>query len=366
MRTDFSVLCLAGDKDGGCGFYRIREPARVTAPLGVDITVDTSVPIEASITESGQTNIHKLLVEPDLIVFQRPLLNSFVQLIRFAQNRGIACVVEIDDDLKATHPNNVAYPGLNPKTSPRSNWDYLVEACELADLVTTSTPNLARRYAAHGRFRVLRNCVPQENLDLEVYHNSNAPRLGWSGTVQTHPEDLDVAGPHISAALNNFGKDKDFYIVGDGQFVREKLLLKDDNKINATGWVVRGDYIHTLADHFDVGVVPLKIDHFNHSKSWLKMLEMASVGIPSVGSPTEDNTVLAKITGTPIATKPKDWQKHLKPLLSNPDYYEERSTHVRDAVRLLTYEENAGNWVEAWNMALEVRASRQKVFASRG
>lgn len=364
MKTDLQVLCLAGDEDGGCGFYRIREPARVTTPYGLDVTVDTSVPIEASQSADGSIRIHSLLVEPDIIVLQRPLLGSFVELIKYAQDRGIACVVEIDDDLKATHPDNIAFPGLNPKTSPVSNWNNLVQACELADLVTTSTPNLARRYAPHGRFRVLRNRVPEENLGLEVYHNTFAPRLGWSGTVQTHPEDLDVAGPHISAALNNFAKDKNFYVVGDGHLVKEKLLFTD-TKVNATGWVPRADYISILADHFDVGVVPLKIDHFNNSKSYLKMLEMASVGIPAVGSPTEENVHLAEILGLPVAKKPKDWQKHLRRLLEGGDYYEERSTAVREAVAPLTYENHAEDWIEAWGAALEYRAKRQNVFASK-
>jgi glycosyltransferase involved in cell wall biosynthesis len=364
MRTDLQVLCLAGDEDGGCGFYRIREPARVTRPYGLDVTVDTSVPIEATMPEDGKIDIKALLVEPDVIVFQRPLLNSFVELIKFAQNRGIACVVEIDDDLMATHKDNIAYHAMNPKTSHISNWDNLKQACELADLVTTSTPNLARRYAAHGRFRVLRNRVPAENLDLEVYHNTLRPRLGWSGTVQTHPEDLDVAGPHIAAAINNFAKDKDFYVVGDGKYVKEKLMLRN-SEVQATGWVPRADYILTMSEHFDIGVVPLKIDHFNNSKSWLKMLEMASVGIPSVGSPTEENTALAEILGNKIARKPKDWQRHLKALLSSPDAYQERSDAVREAARPLTYENHAEEWIEAWNAAQEYGAQRPKKYLTR-
>jgi glycosyltransferase involved in cell wall biosynthesis len=362
MRTDLQILCLAGDLDGGCGFYRIREPARVAQAEGIDITVDTELPVDAYVLSDGSIDIRKMLIEPDIIIFQRPLLDSFVQVIKFAQNRGIACVVEIDDDLKATHPHNVAYEHLNPATSPTSNWEHLMEACDLADLVITSTPNLARRYAAHGRYRICRNYMPESVFDIEVQHSPVAPRLGWSGTIQTHPEDLDVAGPHISAALNNFARNKNFYIVGDGYLVKERLHLKEHNEVIDTGWVPRGDYIGTLAEHIDVGVVPLKIDHFNNSKSWLKMLEMAAVGIPSVGSPTEENIALAEILGNKTAKKPKDWQRHLKPLLSDPAHYLERSEAVREAARPLTYENHIGDWVEAWNQALENRSNASRKF----
>jgi hypothetical protein len=92
---------------------------------------------------------------------------------------------------------------------------------------------------------------------------------------------------------------------------------------------------------------------------------MASVGIPSVGSPTEENIALAEILGNRIAKKPRDWQRHLKDLLSSPDAYQERSDAVREAARPLTYENHAEEWIEAWNAAQEYGAKRPKKYLTR-
>ena len=317
----------------------------------MDVSVQTELPVEA-VVRNGKYTVSKIQVQPDVIVFQRPLLEAFYDTMLFAQKKGIACVVEIDDDLKATDPGNIAYDAMNPKTSPTSNWDFLVKCCDIADLVICSTSELARRYAPHGRFRVLRNRIPAEEFKREKIAFPEL-RVGWTGTVQTHPQDIDAAGSHIGAAIANYADDPNFYVVGDGQFVKEKLHLHGD--VIPTGWVPREDYLHTMNGHIDIGVVPLKLDQFNHSKSWLKSLEMASQGIPSVVSPTIENTLLSEVTGNPIATKMKDWQKHLKRLLTDRDFYDERSWTVRESVSSMTYENHVEDWIEAWNSAVENR-----------
>jgi glycosyltransferase involved in cell wall biosynthesis len=279
-------------------------------------------------------------------------------LIEACQEKGIACIVELDDDLMATHKNNIAYDALNPKTNDVSNWNWLKACCDKADLVTVSTPNLAHRYAPHGRVKVLRNCIPEDEFKREKTP-AELLRLGWTGTVQTHPEDLMVVGGQINAALNGSLGDPGFYVVGDGEDVSRALSLTEHNPVHATGWVERDKYFAEVNSHIDVGIVPLTIDTFNTSKSYLKSLEFASQGIPSVVSATDENRYLSNITGNPVVHKPKDWQRYLKPLLSDKDFWLERSAAVRESVRPLTYENHAEDWIIAWNRALENRTLKK-------
>lgn len=354
--TELKIHALAADQ-GGCGFYRVYEPARVTAEHGVDIKVDTELPGEILIHPNGDVDVESLDLDGvDVVIFQRPMLSAFIKAMEVAQSMGIACVVELDDHLSAVHPNNMAYHELQPSNNPVYNYAILERACDLADMVTVSTHALGAYYAKHGRFRVLPNRIPAVEL-LRTHSTPEKRRLGWTGTLQVHPEDLDVAGPHIASALN-MSPDPNFYVVGDGEGVREKLYLAEDSEVIATGWVPREDYLRTMNEHIDVGIVPLKLDRFNQAKSWLKQLEFASQGIPTVVSGTEQNTELAQILGNPIAKRPRDWPKHLRRLMTDDDFYFERSAAVRSAVAPLTYENHAEDWIEAWESAVLHRRSQ--------
>lgn len=353
VNTDLRVFSFPGDVGGGCSFYRMIEPARVAEVEGVDITVTTDIPVDGWSEPDGFVNIERINFDADVAIFQRPMLQVIADIIPKLQRKGIACIVELDDDLLAVDKDNIAYRALHPKYSRISNWDWLVLSCQRANLVTTSTPSLAQRYAPHGRYRVLRNRLPESVFDYPKEMGWDGPRLGWSGTVQTHPWDLDECGSQINATLNSYAQDPNFYVVGDGEWVKDKLRLLSNNQVIATGWVDQPRYIETLGLHMDVGIVPLKLDLFNQGKSALKSMEMASQGIPSVVSATSENIWLSEYTGNTVAYKQKQWQQGLKRLLSDNDYWLERSEAVREAVRPMTYENHVEEWIEAWNAAKE-------------
>ena len=199
---DQRVLLVAGDEDGGCGHYRMREPARVAAAAGVDVRVDTAVPVEAEVGRDGRLRVERLEADYDVIVIQRPSLGLFHQLIPHLRDRGVAIAVELDDDIAAVHAGNVSSSAFDPRHSPHSNWQHILRACDMADLVIASTPAIARRYGTSRGVRavVARNLVAEADL-ARPKERAERPRLGWTGTVQTHPEDLDVVGPHLKAAM---------------------------------------------------------------------------------------------------------------------------------------------------------------------
>jgi glycosyltransferase involved in cell wall biosynthesis len=344
---------------GGCGFYRCFEPARVVSSYGLTVEVNQDLETEAYIQPTGETEFRSVSLDADVVVLQRPVARGFSDLIPFLQRKGMAVVVEIDDDLMATPVTNIAHRSLNPKYNSAANWDWLYKACQMADLVTCSTPNLGRRYAPHGRFAVLRNLIPEQELKRDKTPADHL-RVGWSGTAQTHAEDLIVPGVHVNAGIQQWAEDFNFYVVGDGVRVKESLMLSGE--VVPTGWVPRENYIETVNNHFDIGIVPLKLDEFNRGKSWLKQMEMASQGIPSVVSPTEENIELAKITGNQVVHKPQHWQRGLKALLTDRDYYLERSAAVRESVSHLTYENHADLWIDAWRQAIDNRFAARSVI----
>jgi glycosyltransferase involved in cell wall biosynthesis len=352
------VLALAAD-NSGCGFYRLRAPAEEVAKLGVEITIDSNLEVNASKNEStGRIEVNEIYTDADLIVFQRPLDNAFSSAIKQAKRQGIATVVEIDDDFSFINKNNAAYTAISTLDHTGAKW--VEEAARLADLVTVSTPQLSK-YARHGRFSVLRNCVPDEifNVPLNNKTDQGWPRIGWTGSVQTHPNDLQATKGAVSDILlkNNLN----FNVIGDGLHVSTNLQLDKSTAVYATGWVDISLYYQYIASFLDIGIVPLELSPFNQAKSALKGLEYAALGVPFVASPTREYERMEAYGIGKTAKSPGDWRRHLQRMIDRPSETERIGRESRDRIKAEhTYSVNAPKWLEAWEKAIDYRKTHHE------
>lgn len=326
------VELLAAD-DGACGFYRMRLPA---AHAGVEATVSDGLKLGWKQTPRG-IELVDAVSDADVVVLQRPAKYELAAAVPLLQARGVAVVVDMDDDFTAIDPQNPAW-GAGEALA-------INEACRMADLVTVTTPALAQRYAPHGRVAVLPNYVPASYLSVVGTHD----RIGWAGSVKTHPNDLQVTRGAVANALRTAGKR--FHIIGDGERVRQNLGL--DHQPTITGIVPLEQYPREVAT-LAVGVVPLADTTFNRAKSALKLLEYAALGVAAVASPTPDNERLHAEGAGVLAHRPRDWRRALTDLLADRDEVVERG---REVARANTIERNAWRWAEAWATALVNRRS---------
>lgn len=331
--------------EGGCGHYRMRWPAEALAAEGHDVHLHEGLPAQWVDTPDGPRVVGCEPVDCDVVVFQRPLQRALADVIPHLQAQGVAVVVEIDDDFSAVPIRNVSFHHVHPKLSPDRNFQHLQRACAQADLVTCTTPALARRYAKHGRVRVLPNCVPRRYLDIQPVDSLS---VGWSGSVDTHPDDLEVTRGAIGRVCADIGVP--FRVVGTGKGVRERLGLRDP--VEACGWVPIDDYPAKVAE-LGVGIVPLSQSKFNQAKSWLKGLEMAAVGVPFVAAPTEDYRRLHAEGAGWLAERPRQWEHLVRLLLANGGAREELAALGRQTAGRWTVEANAWRWWEAWTDAHE-------------
>lgn len=340
---------------GGCGHYRLIWPAEALAAQGVDVTViRPTEPDEQQVQATWWTDdagvstlVDVRAPEADVVVLQRPLTDTLAQSIPMLQAQGIRVVVEIDDDFEMISRRNISWSAVHPASSPRRNWQHLREACRVADWVVVSTPALATRYGKHGRVSVVPNCVPSWYLGVEAEPHDGVV-VGWTGTVQTHPDDLQVTRGAVGRAVRAAGAT--FAVVGTGKGVRDRLGL--DEQPLAAGWVPIERYPEAVAQ-FDVGIVPLELTAFNEAKSWLKGLEMAALGVPFVASPTGPYLELAKRGAGLTASKPREWESTVRRLaLEGPERLE-RAEAAREVARRLTIEGHADRWLEAWGRAAD-------------
>jgi len=348
------VLAFPADQ-GGCGLYRLIHACRTLIAQGAeaDYVVDDDPPerqLQAQWYRDEDGVDHVMDVVPpeaDVVVLQRPLASKFRSAIPALQAKGVRVVVEIDDDFEHISPRNISWKAVQPNLSPGRNRAHLAHACELADLVTVSTPALADVYGRHGRVVVVPNCVPESYLLLRQDPHDDV-YIGWSGSTETHPDDLQVCGNGIARAVAATGAK--VAIVGTGKGVRRNLGLAETPL--ASGWRTLLDYPEALAQ-FDVGIVPLELSPFNEAKSWLKGLEMAAVGVPFVASPTQQYRALTAMGAGLLAESPRQWEGIVKRLVRDEGWRAEMAQQGRAVAERWTIEGNVERWTDAWAKALD-------------
>lgn len=334
---------LAYTRDDACALYRLYMPGRMLHHQGHDVEV--KVDIQTIFAEDGRA----IDVEPthDVMVLSRPMSRHMLTIVKLLQDRGVAVVVEVDDNARLLHPSHKGWKKLHPRYSPDYNWKILEEAASMADWVTVTTPALAEEYGKHGRVSILPNYVPESYLSIRP---EKEPVIGWGGSIDVHPTDLPVLGGSIANITREF--DMKFRHIGTGD--ADKVLGVDKDYFQRLPWQPILTYPEEVA-RFAVGVVPLHDNDFNQSKSWLKGLEYSALGVPFVASPTDEYRRLNKLGAGLLASKPRQWQSQLKSLLSSRELWLETREAGIEAAKELTYEKNAWKWMEAWEQALNHR-----------
>ena len=346
------VLVVRADA-GGSGFYRVNEPVRAVQELGLgNLEVEVTGEVEAMAGQNpdGSVEVARIMTDADVIVLQRPLRQQIHEVAKAAKRQEIALVVELDDDFETVSRHNAAWRHVNPRTSPLHNVDWLRKTLSLADAITVSTGPLMK-YAdlTAGKLGyVVRNRMPERVLDAVAALPQPEHRLlGWTGTVFTHPFDLQqiqratrALVPEVSPRL---------VVVGQEEGVAATAGVRPE-EVEATDWVptVEG-YLETVRTHIGVGVVPLEPGPFNEGKSFLKGLEYAVCGIPFVASNTAEYRLLEVCGAGRIARRPNEWTKLLRGLLTDEDRYGRMAEDGLLAVRKdWILEDHAHEWVDAW------------------
>lgn len=99
---------------------------------------------------------------------------------------------------------------------------------------------------------------------------------------------------------------------------------------------------------------------FISHNSFLKPLEYASLGLPSIMSPRAEYVRLHREHGIGnLAPGPREWQKLMRDLATNPGRRVEESARDRQQViDHLTIEANAWRWLEIWETAFKIQRSQ--------
>lgn len=323
-------------KPSGCGWYRIVMPMTALAGHGHD-------------TWHGppQKFTSERRAYP-LIVSQRMDKYDALGDWRRLATPGRRLVYEIDDDVfNVTIENWMAY---RIYSRPEVQEAVAVSA-GIADMVTVTTEPLAEVMRKFSRnVRVLPNCVPDEIASFPAPWEQDRPgvTIGWTGGA-SHARDLAMIATPLRHVLER-NPAASLHILGTD--FRPTIGAAED-RMRFTEWIasdVTLAYYWALTA-FDIGLAPLTGTTFDMSKSAIKALEYAALGIPVIASDCEPYRAFVAdgVNGYLIRRK-GDWAKRIAELVNDPDARHAMGAKGREMV---TAGHTIGTGWRAWADAYE-------------
>ncbi len=331
MAEPLRIWGWAADSSG-CQAYRIRFPfmaMKEMDPEGLFLGIGTTIRPEAK-------------EMADVIIGQRVCMKGPSTLWKkWAQEGQKKLVYELDDDLWNIDPaNQRAYYYFNDRDLQAR----LLENIQMAHVVTVSTPELADMVyekTRHQNIHVIPNAVPAWLLDHEAPRNHH---VGWGGSP-THHGDFGLLRQGMKKFLQHNPR-KTFHTIGMDYAEWMKL---PKGQCHHTPWVpTPEDFFRTI--DYSVGVAPLADTVFNRSKSDIKFLELAALGIPTIASdvPAYNRSILDSQNGF-LVKNDHEWGRVLKATVDQPEFFAEMGQDAKEYVaKSRTTTHTAPMWVNAF------------------
>jgi len=318
-------------KPSGCGWYRIVLPLDQLKANGWKVGYQAGTPPE----KIGE---YRLIVGERLDKPQ--VLGAWRRL-----SLGHKLAYEIDDDVWSVDPANAQAHNVYSRLAVQD----AVENCMItSELVTVTCEHLAevvRARTGHPNVKVIGNYIPEFVLGL----NRGRPRrltLGWTGGV-SHSWDVQLIAEPVREAMEA-NPSVQLHIVGS-----DFRPTFNAPRMRMTHWVEdkRSYYSHL---DFDIGLAPIVSSEFNESKSFLKALEYAALGIPVIASDFGEyrNFVVDGVTGFLCSTG-KQWKRALRELISDKALRESMGAKARELAARHTIEGNWHRWAAAYEEILK-------------
>jgi glycosyltransferase involved in cell wall biosynthesis len=273
-------------------------------------------------------------------------------LLERLKKAGKRIVYDIDDDIFNIEKDNPA-----SRLIGRDEQMAAVACMKLADEVTTSTAKLqwVIRNATEGvEATIIPNAIDVTDKWVPTPLTGSQDefqRIFWQGG-ESHGEDWNECVDAVDAVLSERTNVR-LVILGFMPPVLYKYIRKPS-------WVGKVEFLEFRdpETYFqmmkfvraEVGLAPLKNNLFNQSKSELKFVEYAAMGIPTVGSTVEpyENVIEHGENGF-LVTVPADWYKAIVTCL---DDKQKRISVVAKARKTIHSDYNLKKMAEVWRTVL--------------
>jgi len=178
----------------------------------------------------------------------------------------------------------------------------------------------------------------------------------------THNDDLVMVSDGLKELKDKHGSGVDISLIG----VKEGAATREWYSALAVPPSVGGSYpafaswIGSITP-FDIGISPLRDTRFNRSKSEIKVLDYAALGLAPVVSDLEPyrSIITHGANGMLVAEQPSDWFEVLDRLVSSRDLRHQVAVAARAIDFRGDFDRAVADRFESMRRAVETRASGQ-------
>lgn len=264
-------------------------------------------------------------------------------------------IFDIDDDL-------LDKDGLTDRNAG-ANFDEVSEkiiwVAKQADAVTVSTKTIFERMSSfNDNVFLIPNYLdetlwelshPRDHYEGSFSRKKDVVTIGYIGTP-THKQDLEVVQSAINRIEAEYGSSIKIEVIG----AYENMLPLFGEKVPLPRRTEYPKFVEWLLKrvHWDIGIIPLKDDNFNRSKSNLKFIEYAALDMAIVCSDVltyrdiashDENCLVAK-------NEEEEWYSCIKRLIDNSNLRQRLASSARSMVSLsYTTKSNISKYNEALN-----------------
>jgi glycosyltransferase involved in cell wall biosynthesis len=319
----------------GCGYFRIKLPLEQLGAHGWKVHAQAFTP-------PAEVANYRLIVGERL---DRPQVLGAWRRLR--QNHRLA--YEIDDNIWNVDVTNFSAYSVFTRYSVI---DAVESSITASDLVTVTTEPLAeavREHTNHPNVKVIGNYLPASVLTLERKRRDHVT-IGYAGG-SSHAMDVSMVATTVRKVLD---RDPSLRLHIVGVDYRPTF---GHNHAYHTRWVDDpAEYCLSMGENldFDIGLAPLAATRFNESKSHLKALEYAAMGIPVVASDfgPYPGFVVDGVTGFLVRSK-SEWRDRIRELVADADLRESMGAKARELAAQHTIEGNWQKWAAAYQEVLQ-------------
>ncbi len=316
------------------------------------------LPLTALAERGHETEIHawdadlparmlRQLADADAVVMWRLYMDGERRLAMALRDAGVAVVWDNDDDLVRVRPQVNTQATVAREQVHRE----LREMMRLADAVTTTSPELARRFRKISGVgaKVIDNYISPGALQAPRPQREQEVVIGWVAGAE-HRADLKQL--QLRSALERvLRRNPEVRIVSLGV----DLGIRNDRYARRldVGWP---ELTAAIAE-FDIGIAPIADSSFNRARSRVKLKEYAAAGLPWLASPIGPYRGLGEEQGGRLVADPL-WQRRLEELIHDVELRRSLQQRAVAWAQSQTITEHAETWEQTIAEAVERARAR--------
>jgi glycosyltransferase involved in cell wall biosynthesis len=385
--SKIKILAVPPDRYG-VGKFRMLDPFKY---IGDNHSEDVHVDLVFNLE-----NRDELFEGYDIVIFHSFIHQTThkenVDRINWLKSKGVKVIMDIDDMWFVDQRHPMYY-----QIKQSGMGEMKIEMLKLVDYVSTTTPIFANTIKERLRVKnveVFPNAVNDEEIQFQSNSDkSDKVRFGWLGG-SSHLHDLELLTNGISTTFNSFKDRVQFVLCGfdlrgnvtevdmktgakrerpiqptETVWYKYEKIFTDNFKVlspeykSFLGTFTQSDYNDVNEPYrrrwtqdvskyalnyntFDVSLAPLVESVFNANKSQLKVIEAGFHKKALIASETNPYTLdlisavdngVVNNKGNALLVNPKrnhkDWAKHMKRLVENPNLIEDLGNRLYETVK---------------------------------